>query len=294
MPWLRLRIDTNKDKIGLVTGLFEQFGAASISYRPASGETLFAGSAENSIFWQRTAVIALLDPEIDMDILLACLRNRIGTANILAHKIDVLEEREWTEAHKQGYGTMLFGGRLCVCPGWLDPPPDYPCSITLDPGLAFGTGTHATTALCLDWLAGHELYDKTVIDYGCGSGILALAAARLGARHVYAVDTDPQAITAASANAGRNNLVEKITITAPQQLTLSDADILVANILLDPLLTLAPEFSRRVQAGGEIALSGILASQAQECLSVYGRWFTMQETEFHDEWALIKGHRSTE
>ncbi len=185
---------------------------------------------------------------------------------------------------------MVFGERLCICPGWLKPPDGYQHIITLDPGLAFGTGGHPTTSLCLEWLARQELTGRSVIDYGCGSGILALAAARLNAGKVYAVDIDLQAVAAARNNAGRNKL-EEITIGAAEEVDLPASDILIANILLTPLLAFAPKFSTLVKAKGDIVLSGILASQAEECLAAYGRWFKMDEPEFRNEWAMLHGVR---
>ena len=161
----------------------------------------------------------------------------------------------------------------------------------LDPGLAFGTGTHPTTRLCLDWLAHHDIKDKCVIDYGCGSGILALAAARLGAVKVYAVDIDPQAIRATGENTSLNQLEDRLVIASTDDVELPAADILLANILLNPLIELAPVFDSLVKTGCDIVLSGILSTQSTECLASYSQWFKMSQPEYEEEWARLHGRR---
>ena len=182
--------------------------------------------------------------------------------------------------------------RLHIIPSWLSPPTDDDKpSIIIDPGLAFGTGTHVTTALCLEWLAQNNIEGKSIIDYGCGSGILALAAARLGADKVFAVDTDPQAIAAAQFNIRRNHFEKVISVSSPDQLSLIEVDILIANILMGPLLELASIFSVLVRPDGQLVLSGILATQVEECLATYSRWFKMSDPKFRDEWAVLHGYR---
>jgi len=291
MPWLRLTLETTADQVDSLTGFLQQFDATAISLTPVSAEPIYGGVGNEPEVWQRTSVSALLDSETDLDILIACLRNRIGTENLFSHHVEPVLDREWTEAWKKEHGPIRFGHKLSICPSWLPSPGDTDYTVILDPGLAFGTGTHATTALCLDWLAGNEFRNKLVIDYGCGSGILSLAAARLGAAMTYAVDIDPQALLATQANADKNGLAEQLIILSPDQANLPQADILIANILLNPLLELAPVFSKLVKRGGQIVLSGILAGQVQDCLDSYARWFTMDQPEFRDEWAILHGSR---
>ena len=293
MSWLKLTIATGAEQVEQLSELLEQFDAASISFNPATDEAIFDEPSESGCYWQRTYVSALLDSEIDLDILLACVRNRIGTDNIFSHKIEPLKDENWIEVHKDGHGPMVFAERLCICPSWCDPPDSSLTSVILDPGLAFGTGTHATTALCLGWLAEQDLSNKTVIDYGCGSGILGLAAAGLGASRVYGTDIDPQALSATMSNATRNHLQDKITASLSDRGEIPAADILIANILLNPLLELAPRFAELVNIGGSLALSGILAVQAEECLVAYSRWFKMSEPVYQDEWTLITGVRKS-
>ncbi|MBF8268553.1 MAG: Ribosomal protein L11 methyltransferase [Gammaproteobacteria bacterium] len=292
MSWLRLTIDTHADRVGPLTGLLEQFNACCVSYQPVSAEKIFDNESPSSpIWWQQTSVSALLDPDIDIDILLACIRNRIGTDNIHRYSIETLRDANWSEAHKQEFHSMQFAGRLVVRPEWEQAVPTNLPVITLEPGLAFGTGKHATTTLCLEWLATNDLIGKTVIDYGCGSGILALAAARLGAKSVCAVDIDSQALLATRHNAVKNQLLNQIRIAAVADGKPPPADILIANILFNPLLELAPVFADLVQPGGAIVLSGILMNQAQECLECYKQWFKMGLPVYRDEWALLHGNR---
>ena len=291
MAWLRITITTQAESVDALTGLLEKFDAVSVSYNPISEEALFDEPSENPGLWQRTAVSALLDPGLDMDILIACMRNLIGTENILDYGVELLQESDWKERYKEDYGVLRFSDRLCISPAWLPPPESCEYVVLMEPGLAFGTGTHPTTSLCLDWLAQHDLRGKCVIDYGCGSGILALAAATLGAGRVYAVDIDPQALAATDSNAKRNRMQERIVIQSPRE-ELPVADILIANILMNPLLELAPRFSTLVGPGGDVVLSGLLAQQAEACLGVYRDWFKMSAAEFQDEWARLHGRRT--
>lgn len=290
MAWLQLTITSFSEYIEPLSELLENFGAHALSFASETDEQIFADGSDDRVFWEKTSVTALLDSDTDLDILLACARNRIGTDHIIGHRIESLADREWGECHKSGHGAMIYGGKLCVCPGWAQAPANVSCLIRLDPGLAFGTGSHPTTALCLDWLAAAELRDKRLIDYGCGSGILALAAAAMGA-FCHAVDIDPQALTATRNNADGNRLADRIRITTPDQVGIESADILIANILLNPLLALADDFASLVAPGGKLLLSGILAVQAEECLAAYDRWFMMKAPVFRDEWAMLSGVR---
>jgi len=186
---------------------------------------------------------------------------------------------------------MQFGERLWIVPEGLSGPGDEAVVVRLDPGLAFGTGTHPTTALCLEWLAGQTLGGRSVYDFGCGSGILAIAAAMLGAATVRAVDVDPQALLATDANAERNGVRPKLEVTADPGLPRSGTDLLVANILAGPLVELAPDFAAAVRPGGRIALSGILEGQSNTVTAAYRPWFDIALTAMRDGWALLAGQR---
>ena len=292
MAWLQLTLECERNAVERLCALLERFGAVSVSLSAVSGETLLAEVAGlHEDFWERTRISALLHEDTDLDILLACLRNCAGTDQIHGQKIAVIADRDWVSEVQQSHRPHLFGNRLCICPGWCTPPDHVPHLILLDPGLAFGTGGHDTTAMCLDWLVQNDITGRVVIDYGCGSGVLALAAAALGARHVYAVDIDPQALIASRSNAERNHLLGKVTVARPDGMELPVADVLLANVLLGPLLKLAPEFARLVGDGGTVVLSGVLAVQSEECLAAYQTWFNMHAPWYRMEWALLHGAR---
>lgn len=292
MSWLQLTLDTDKNSAKLLSELLNQFGAISVSLSAASNEALYGEDTVNDTeLWDITRITAQLHTDTDLDILLACIRNRVGAEKIIQHKIGLVRDRDWISEYKQETGPVIFGERLCICPSWCEPPENIQHCINLDPGLAFGTGSHETTSMCLDWLINNELENKQVIDYGCGSGILALAALELGAIHAYAIDIDPQAIMATKENARRNNANKKISVIYPDEIDLPEVDILMANILSGPLVELAPKFECLVKPGGSIILSGILAVQAEDCLSTYSSWFNMDAPRFQKEWAMLTGIR---
>ena len=292
MSWLQLTLESDLDSAEQLSELLEQFGAVSISMTAMSDEKIFAQAIEkNPVLWRQTRVTALLHEDTDLDTLLVCLRNRAGKGKIVKHEISMLEDRDWVNEFKSAHGAKIFSDRLCVCPSWCELPRGDIPYIILDPGLAFGTGTHETTAACLEWLAKNDIEDKTVIDFGCGSGILALAAVKLGAEKVYAIDIDPQALQATKENAKRNEVNEYFYVAHPDDIQLPQADVLVANILLDPLQKLANHFSELVRPAGDLVLSGLLSTQVEECLEAYQSWFNMDEPTFRQEWLLLHGAR---
>jgi ribosomal protein L11 methyltransferase len=292
MSWLQLILKSDLESAEQLSELLELFGAVSISMSAMSDEKIFGQAIEKDpVLWQRTRIVALLHEDTDLDTLLVCLRNRVGADRIDKHEISVLEDRDWVNEFKFGHGVKIFADRLCVCPSWCELPRNDIAHIILDPGLAFGTGTHETTAACLEWLASNDIKNKSVIDFGCGSGILALAAVKLGAVKVYAVDIDPQALQATVENAKRNNVTDQLVIAHPENIQLPTVDVLVANVLLNPLQELANHFSELVRPRGDLVLSGLLSTQAEECLEAYQSWFNMDEPVFKQEWSLLHGTR---
>ena len=204
--------------------------------------------------------------------------------------MEILEDKDWVRAWMDHYHPMQFGRRLWVVPSWTPPPEPDAINLLLDPGLAFGTGTHPTTALCMEWLDGLELTGKTVIDYGCGSGILAVAALLLGARVAYGVDNDPQALTATRNNAERNGVADRLQTFLPEDMPAVAADVIVANILAGPLAMLAPTLAAHSRPGAQIALSGIIRPQVDELRSVYEQWFSMNgEAIKEEDWCRLSG-----
>lgn len=292
MPWLQLTLESNRESAEQLSELLEKFNAVSVSLCAVSEEAIFEQDMnDDPVLWDRTRTTALLHEDTDLDILLVCLRDRVGAENIPYHHIDLVRDKDWVNEYKCGLAPQIYAEKFCVCPSWCELPDNIKHYIILDPGLAFGTGTHITTSMCLEWLAVNDVAGKCVIDYGCGSGILALAALSLGAEVAYAIDIDPQALQAASSNAERNRFSEKIIISHPDEVKLPAADFLLANILLDPLCELAPTCADSVKSGGRIVLSGILAFQAAECLETYETWFIMEEPVYRQEWSLLQGKR---
>ena len=212
-------------------------------------------------------------------------------ASVAGAHYEVLAERDWQQNFHQQFSPRRFAGDLWVVPSWHEPPPEARHIVTLDPGMAFGTGTHPTTGLCLDWLGQlPELAGASVLDYGCGSGILAIAAARLGATRVIGLDIDPEACRVARENAQQNGC-EFIEMVLPAALPAGQFDVLVANILLNPLLALASQLADVVKPGGHIGLSGLLAEQAEFALAAYAPWFHLNPPEYREEWAFVGGRR---
>ena len=192
----------------------------------------------------------------------------------------------------KNYHPMQFGKRLWICPSWRDVPDPTAVNLMLDPGLAFGTGTHPTTALCLEWLDSQDLDKKVVTDYGCGSGILGIATLLLGAKHCTSVDIDPQALQATRDNLQRNSLPDQLMdVYLPENAPVTEVDVLVANILAGPLTSLAPILAKRVRQGGLIALSGLLKQQAEEIQNTYGEWFDLDPVTEREEWIRITGRK---
>lgn len=290
MPWLRITLDSAEHDPERLSELLSAAGAAAVTFEDAADQPVLETLPGETRLWQRTRISGLFEADADGDAIIARLRRDLDDPTLTV-TADTLEDQDWERAWMDRFQAMRFGRRLWVCPSWQTPPQPDDINILLDPGLAFGTGTHATTALCLAWLDGHELRDRTVIDYGCGSGILAIAAAKLGARRVWAVDHDPQALSATAANAAANGVAQRIAIHSPEDLAQGDCDMLLANILAGPLLELAPHLATRVKPGGWIVLSGILREQAQAVMEKYQAWFTMEPIVTREEWVRLSGRR---
>lgn len=232
-------------------------------------------------------------PEIIIESLFAqaecaqAMKEQLGqTRPALTCSIEVLPEKDWERAWMDDFKPQRFGARLWICPTWLTPPEPEAVNLMLDPGLAFGTGTHPTTALCLTWLESTDLAQKTVIDYGCGSGILSLAALKLGACSVHAVDIDPQALQATHNNASSNDIAHNLSVSLPEELT-QPADLMIANILLGPLTSLKERFYGLLQPGSTLVVSGLLAEQAAELIASYSGLFEIVTSKEMDGWALV-------
>jgi ribosomal protein L11 methyltransferase len=268
-------------------------GATSITLQDAADDPVLEPAPGTTPLWPRVRVTALFNMSVDAAALIASLRAELAVP-LADAKFEILEDRAWEREWLKDFRPMRFGRRLWICPGGQSVPASEhrsdACVIELDPGLAFGTGTHATTALCLEWLDGASLAGRTIIDYGCGSGVLAIAALKLGASEAWAVDIDPQALLATRNNAERNCVGERLHVGLPTELP-STADILLANILAEPLLQLASTFAALLPAEGQLVLSGILRNQAAAVASRYAAWFHIASEGVRDDWVRLDGVR---
>ncbi|MDE2090414.1 MAG: 50S ribosomal protein L11 methyltransferase [Gammaproteobacteria bacterium] len=288
MSWLQIELSISAPDAERVEAALCSAGALSVTFGDAGDSPIYQADIALPPLWTNTRVSGLFPAATDIDSLRVYLLAALGLQRLPEHRVQLLEDREWAREWLKDFKPMRFGKRLWICPTTHSPPDPGAVNIRLDPGLAFGTGTHATTALCLEWLEANELAGKTVIDYGCGSGILAIAAVHLGAKRAWAVDIDPQALTATHANAAHNQVQDRLEISPPGELKILQVDVLLANILAGPLRELAPHFAGLVRPGGRLLLSGILSSQRDEIERAYARWFQSCAVTRREEWLIME------
>ncbi len=294
MAWqqLHLILDDNTQTAAIETQL-ENLGALSITCVDAADNPIFEPKLGDVTLWQQTQLTALF--AVDNDVMKIANQLKAEYPAIIASKIESLADQDWQRMWLEYFKPMQFAKNLWVIPSGYDIPDSDAVNIFLDPGLAFGTGTHPTTAMCLQWLAEHELDAKCVIDYGCGSGILAIAALKLGAKEVWAIDYDPQALTATRENAKRNAIdLQKLHIGENTALPETyQADIIFANILAQPLIELAPLFAAHLKNHGDLVLSGILQTQAASILTAYQHNnFVIKDKKQQEDWLCLSGKKS--
>lgn len=296
MPWLELSLIARIEQQPRVEEALDDLGALSITLQDANAET----PDEQAIFEPGVGELPLW-PTITLNALFEADTDRRGLTETLGELLPWLEpgqlsfrdvaDEDWERAWMDQFKPMPFGRRLWIYPWNIEPPQDDIVIVRLDPGLAFGSGTHPTTALCLEWLDGLDLAGKRVIDFGCGSGILAIAALKLGALAAVGVDNDPQALIASADNAERNDVAERLALFLPDDFAGEPADILVANILAGPLNELAPVFADFAKPGAPFAISGILQGQQDELLLRYADWFDTLRVDTREDWVRISGRR---
>lgn len=292
MAWIQLRIHTGKQEADMLSDVLMELGSVSITFEDGQDEPIFEPKLGETPLWSDTVVIALFDAAIDLKPILAHIETLPYIDNNTKVKVEQIEDKDWVREWMDAFHPLKFGERLWICPSWREIPDANAVNVILDPGLAFGTGTHPTTALCLEWLDALDLTNKQVIDFGCGSGILAVAALKLGAKNVVGIDIDYQAIDASKANAERNQVLDKLTLYLPQDQPKNiRADVLVANILAGPLRELAPSIASLVNQGGKLALSGLLCEQADEIAQYYSQWFDMDTPVHKGDWSRLSGIR---
>jgi ribosomal protein L11 methyltransferase len=272
---------------------FAAHGAASVTLADAADQPLFEPAPGTTPLWPATRVTAMFAADLDLAPVRAALARTFGAALLAGAVEEVVADRDWERVWLDQFQPMRFGDHLWICPAGQRPPA-APCEvlIDLDPGLAFGTGTHPTTALCLEWLDRNPPAGQQVLDFGCGSGILAIAALKLGAASVWAVDIDRQALWASRENAARNQVADRLHTGLPGDLPSQPCDVVLANILANPLIELAPKLAERVRPGGRLVLSGILSAQAADVQHAYAGWFEFTPPAEQAGWVRLEARRA--
>lgn len=295
MPWLQIKVVTNPDIAEFYEDLLLEAGCAAVTFEDAKDQPIFEPELGTTPLWGTTVITGLFAAEHDLESTLAFLNEQklsVEGGDTIEFKAEILEDKDWEREWMTHYHPMQFGSHFWVCPSWIEVPDANAVNLMLDPGLAFGTGTHPTTALCLEWLASEPLQNRSVIDYGCGSGILGIAAILLGASAVSGVDIDPQALTATQDNLVRNGLdKERLPVFFPKSFDSEPVDLVIANILAGPLKELAPTLAELVKSGGQLILSGLLIEQADELISTYSEWFDMEPPSTKEEWVRLTGRK---
>lgn len=292
MPWLQLKFETDPQHAENLSELLEATGACAITMQDAADQPLFEPPPGATPLWKQILISGLFAADADIKTILADIAQSLGEIPLPVWTINPLEDKDWVRAWMDNYQPMCFGKKLWIVPSTFSPPDAEAVNILLDPGLAFGTGTHPTTAMCLRWLDAHPPEKQTVIDYGCGSGILAIAACKLGASSALAIDNDPQALLASHNNACLNGVDDRIRAYLPNNRPAQLTPLLLANILAGPLCQLAPQFAASVQPDGHIVLSGIIESQVDELIKRYSPWFTIKVYQQEEEWICLHGSRN--
>lgn len=290
MAWLQLRLAVTPEQAADYEELLLACGAVSVTFTDAEDQPIFEPELGTTPLWQHTHLLALFEGDTDPEQLILHLVQQLGV--LPEYHLENLEDQDWERTWMDDFHPMCFGKRLWIVPSWIEPPDLNAVNLSLDPGLAFGTGTHPTTALCLEWLDQFMQQGLEVIDFGCGSGILAIAALLLGAKKVVGTDIDIQALEASRDNARRNKIVdEHFLVYLPEKMPKIMADVVLANILAGPLVELAPTLTQLTKPKGWLCLSGILEEQAQAVREAYKQSFDLQPTAVKDGWVRIVGQR---
>ena len=292
MSWLQLRLYTQRDTVATLEEQLLASGAVAVTLEDNANQPLLEPGVGETPLWNQTRLTGLYPADSDMRVVLA----QLPAQALENHRVEILEDKDWAREWMQHFQPMRFGEKLWVCPSWREPPHAGAVNLLLDPGLAFGTGTHPTTAMCLRQLDSMPLRGQTVVDYGCGSGILAVAALKLGAAHALGVDNDPQALTASAENRRRNGVQQtQLKVALPQQVVMADwgqqADLVVANILSGPLIELSDTLIAFLKPGGDLLIAGLLGSQAETLAAHYTPVIQLSVVDQQDDWVCLRGKR---
>lgn len=290
--WQQLAIPSTAALAEQISERLWALGACSTTFADQQDNPVFEPLPGETKLWHETVVIGLFTDDIDLAPIIAELQQDPLFNGQLSYQLSELVDQDWQRAWMDNFQPMRFGQRLWICPSWHAIPDVNAVNVLLDPGLAFGTGTHPTTAMCLQWLDSIDVTDKTIIDFGCGSGILAIAALKLGAKQAIGIDIDPQALQASLANAQANQVEQQLTLyLAGQQPAQLQADIVLANILAGPLQQLAPQLCSYLPPHGLLCLSGILTEQHQAVIDAYQPYCQLDPLAEQEEWCRVTGRR---
>ena len=292
MDWLQFQFELATDDLDIVEQRLEALNCLSITLTDAEDNPIMGPAPGETPLWQKLSLLALFPESVDPDLLKYLFFDRLS-AQVIGWRHKKLEDQDWVRAWMDDFKPMQFGDNLWICPSWTLPPNPLAVNLMLDPGLAFGSGTHPTTALCLEWLDANPPDNQSVIDYGCGSGILFLAALKLGARQVTGIDIDPQALQASKDNAQRNQIAANLYhLQDADAADPEPVDLLMANILAQPLIILSSQISQLVRRTGSIILSGVLDEQADNVVQAYSPWLSITNRTSKQGWHLIEGSRN--
>lgn len=291
MPWLQIKIDSNKTDADAIEDAILAAGAVSVTLEDNADQPILEPALGETPLWDNTRITGLFDAETNTEQANKLAELELGKA-LPPHRWELLEDKDWEREWMKNYHPIQCGENLWICPSWIEPPEPEKINLMLDPGLAFGTGTHPTTFLCLQWIDEQNVAGKKLYDYGCGSGILGIAALLKDADQVLGVDIDPQALLATASNAERNKLPsDAMPVFLPEDCPTEQADIMLANILAGPLAELAPSLNALTKPGGLLCLSGILDIQANAVMEAYQEWFDFDPIAPKDEWVRLTARK---
>ncbi|NVK39549.1 MAG: 50S ribosomal protein L11 methyltransferase [Gammaproteobacteria bacterium] len=298
MPWIQAIVDITAEQSAEIEDLLMAIGAQAVTMRDGANQPIYEPPLGTTPLWDNVNLWALFDAEQPVDVQMQQLAGIYETEYekpFPNYKLELVEDKDWVREWMDTFKPMPFGERLWICPSWLEPTDPNAVNLKLDPGLAFGTGTHPTTSLCLKWLDSQDVSGKTVVDFGCGSGILGVAAMILGAQHLVGIDIDPQAILASNENSERNDVpADKVEFYLPEDAPNYVADMVLANILAGPLVELKDAILSYLRPGGQLVLSGILASQGQEVADAYAQNCHIDLIKEEDGWVRIDATKFAE
>ncbi len=289
LHWNQIKLFAPKELVEEWSDIILTTGASAVTLHDKDKQAIFEPLPGDSPLWEQVQIIGLYDANINIDLIKEQLYEHLDKNIVL--QVETIAEQDWQNTWKADLKPMQFGNKLWICPSWCEIPEPNAINIILDPGMAFGTGTHPTTALCLEWIAENINPLDTVLDFGCGSGILGIAAAKVGASMVHCVDCDPQALLSTQDNASRNSiLAQQLCVYEPHKLPNTlQVETVLANILANPLVELADTLAHYVKPAGSIVLSGVLINQAEDIITAYSQWFEQLNITTKDEWVRISG-----